>query len=448
MLLPRNAIHGFALVMLLRLGGVGLQLAMFVWLAHRATPVDVGLYAMVNGFWMVARFVGPLGWDHTLLRDVPACLTQQREDQAAALEKFAFRRVLLTNIFIAMLCGTAVMLWPSDLPIHTPLLAVSTALGITAYGIIGLGASQLRARHEQLWPQLPEMILLPAITLALWLPAGAAGMLNGTWAIWLQSCAAAFCAGVHLWRYLRRYYRRGIRLEAGLAGEAAALTRRMFATALLTGFSSRAPVLLVPLALGLAATALMETAMRFTMPLMLCGWGATMVVSPMLSALHAGQKKQELHQMFALGAWLAFIPAVIGLALLVALGKWLLAWLMGPSYLPAYNAMLLLALAWVVNASTGMASRLFMMTGHERVTLWFSFIQAVILAIGVPLGARWQGLEGAAFAVLLATLLRDGGLNMLVRRYVGIGAGVWSREGWRAGLELPRLLRDALRRRA
>ncbi|MBI1275337.1 hypothetical protein GC177_05125 [bacterium] len=435
--------------MLLRLGGVGLQLAMFVWLAHRATPVDVGLYAMVNGFWMVARFVGPLGWDHTLLRDIPACLTQQREGQAAALERFAFRRVLLTNLLIGLLCGLGVMFWPAkDLPIHTPLLATATALGIMAYGIIGLGASQLRARHEQLWPQLPEMLLLPGIALALWLPAGAVGTLDGTQAVWLQSCAAIFCAGLHLWRYLRRYYRRNIRLEPHLAREAAALTHRMFATALLTGFSSRAPVLLVPLVLGLAATALMETAMRFTMPLMLCGWGATMVVSPMLSALHAEKKKQELHQIFALGAWLAFIPAVIGLVLLMLFGKWLLAWLMGPSYLPAYNAMLLLALAWVVNASTGMASRLFMMTGHERVTLLFSLIQALILAFGVPLGARWQGVEGAAFAVLIATLFRDGGLNMLVRRYVGIGAGVWSREGWRAGLELPNLLREALRRRA
>lgn len=119
-----------------------------------------------------------------------------------------------------------------------------------------------------------------------------------------------------------------------------------------------------------------------------------------------------------------FWPALAAACGFVILGKPLL-WLFGAEFEAGYPVMLILACGLLVRAYVGLSEQILNMTGHHRKS-------AIVLIVGccvnltlnitlVPL----YGLEGAAVATVLATLMSAGFHAAFVKQATGVNPLLW-----------------------
>jgi O-antigen/teichoic acid export membrane protein len=91
-------------------------------------------------------------------------------------------------------------------------------------------------------------------------------------------------------------------------------------------------------------------------------------------------------------------------------GRQFLAWFFPPAYGAAFYPLLLVCAATTVNAAFSPASSVMLMTGGQRVVRLFSIVQLVVVCVlSASLGYRF-GIEGVCWAILIGTVVRDGGL--------------------------------------
>ncbi|MBT5899345.1 MAG: hypothetical protein HOH61_25845, partial [Rhodospirillaceae bacterium] len=198
---------------------------------------------------------------------------------------------------------------------------------------------------------------------------------------------------------------------------------------------SRLPLIFVSAIIGTPAAALYEAAQRIGALGTLGTWAAGNAVSPMLSDAHARKQTARMQDLLIASSWTALLPAFIILLCLMPWGGWVLQ-LFGADYTAAHGALLALAGFAAINASAGLASHTFNMTGHEGIVLRFNGAQLLTILILAPLLTHLMGITGAALAVLLASIVRDVGMSLLLPSKLGLSPGVWSRLGARRALEL------------
>jgi len=98
-------------------------------------------------------------------------------------------------------------------------------------------------------------------------------------------------------------------------------------------------------------------------------------------------------------------------------------------YKVAYWPVIFICATSVVNASAGLVSNLFLMTGQERTVLGFGTALLSIVCVGGFLLGYPLGAIGIALALFIASAVRDLGMAYLLRRRLGIVGGVWSKRG-------------------
>ena len=190
----------------------------------------------------------------------------------------------------------------------------------------------------------------------------------------------------------------------------------------------------VSIIIGTPAAALYEAAQRIGALGTLGTWAAGAAVSPMLSDAHTRKQSDRMQDLLIAASWTALLPALaIFLALLPLAGTVLT--LFGPQYAGAHWALVALAAFAAVNASAGLTSNTFNMTGYEAVVLRFNGAQLLTIMILAPLLTHLYGITGAAMAVVLAAVIRDVGMGFLLPSKLGLAAGVWSRRGARRAME-------------
>jgi O-antigen/teichoic acid export membrane protein len=421
-----------------RLINLPLQLALFTLAARYLSLAEVGGYAVFYAAWTLARSFGPLGLDQASSRFVPAFLGEGR---TAAVRRF--ERLTRLWAFAWVTAGAAVAAGVGIIGIRWGLIhlfpehLIIAAVAAPAYGLIPLYAAQLRAIGRPRAAQFPDSVLLPG---------GAIVFLSGQYVVSGASLSDLLLAqAISAWLTVAVYAvldrSAAPTKQAGSDVIDWAVVRGM-ATAVFIGvganaLSIRLPVILITAAEGLEAAALFEAGQRFAFLATLSTWSVGAAVTPMLSSAFAAGDRAELQRLLAVASWASFLPALAALGILVAAGNVLLL-LFGPAYVAAYPTMVLLALFTTFNASAGLSGNALNMTGHERTVMVLNFLQLAVVAAGVPLLSAMLGTEGAALALVLSSLVRDGGASLLLRRRLGIAPGIWSVEGtriaWRTGL--------------
>jgi len=420
----------------LRVINLPLQFLLFT-LAARLHPLAViGVFAVFFAAWSLSRQLGPCGLDHAANRFIPAFIADGRAGAATRFEWLARAWVAAVTVAAAGAVVLLVLLARRlELLAIEPSALMVGAAAAPGYALVSLFAAQLRARGRPRAAQVPDALVLPvtaALALLGWHVLAGSSLLG-----LLASHAIAVWLTVLL--YLLLAGRPGRAAGERLRPDDVRAIRRMAMTVTAAGAANalamQLPVLLISAILGAAATGLYEGARRFAQLGTLATWAASAAVAPMLADAHARAQHARLQLLLAASSWAAFLPALAILLLLLVAGPQLLS-LFGPGYVAAYPVMLLLATFTAVNASGGLSSTVLNMTGHADAVLRFSLLQLVCIAVAVPMLARLWGLEGAALAVLLSGVLRDGGLCLLLPRRLDLVPGVWSLRG-------PRLLWQA-----
>ena len=145
----------------------------------------------------------------------------------------------------------------------------------------------------------------------------------------------------------------------------------------------------------------------------------------MMSEANAQNQVERMQELLIASSWTAFLPAIFMLMTLIPAADLVLG-LFGPDYETGNWALIILTGFAVINASSGLASNTFNMTGHQGIVLRFNIGQLLIIFVLPPL-THMSGIVGAALAVLVATMVRDIGMGFLLPSKLGLQPGIWSR---------------------
>lgn len=149
-----------------------------------------------------------------------------------------------------------------------------------------------------------------------------------------------------------------------------------------------------------------------------------LIVAPYLSEAYAQQRMGQV-QRIATGSAL-FMTVTVGAATLALalLGPWLLPFVFGAAYAPAYPALVLLCLGLCVTAAAGPGITLLAMMHAEKDAARAFAVPTLLGATGAALLTPTTGATGAAGAILLSSLVRAAMVRQAVWRRGGIRISV------------------------
>jgi O-antigen/teichoic acid export membrane protein len=176
---------------------------------------------------------------------------------------------------------------------------------------------------------------------------------------------------------------------------------------LLNAVLQRADILIVNTFLGVEAVAIYDASERLTRVVANIRYAFDSIVAGMMSeALHLGERDRLKYSLRLTTRWVVSVAAPIAGAV-IALRHELLA-LYGPAFAPGAAAVLVLAVAHLLNASLGLTGWVLVAGGKSHLVLLNNALAVAFnIGAGVFLTPRF-GIVGTAFAVLGAALIVQG----------------------------------------
>lgn len=422
-------------VMLLRILGIGFQLGWFMLLVRLLPQEQVGIYSAINAFWLLMRALGPLGSDQALMRQIPSLLEQGDRPRARLWQRLAlhyllrWQGLLLLLGFVLALVAQALGLWemPAWMLVMIALVALFYGInGQQVYVMLAAGRPMLANGWESLW--LPLALALASVALHLAGALSLANLLCSQGVIMLGFCLFG------LWlvrRMLQGETQELPQLSPPERAEFAHQSRSLFATSAVIHLNMRLPVVIAPLMIGAAQTAILETAIRFATLLGLVSFAAAQVVLPKISAYARQQKRSELQQLLHESSWLIFLPTLLLYGALALLGKWMLSLLAGEAYMDAYAPMLVLGAAYVLAAAAGPMQHVYTMSGLAHLVSKVSLLEMLMSLFLIWLLAPVLGAMGMAAALCFGMVLRNGLFHGMLPAKLKLQPGVLSSQGVR-----------------
>lgn len=438
MLLP--LLKSMSFVAIMRMGGIGLQLVWFMLLVRYLPLEAVGVYSVVNTFWILIRALGPLGNDSALIREGGPLAVSQDHAGIRGLLALGIRNSLAINAVCFTVAVLAVHFFlRATLPL-TPLALVAIWCGAFGYLLFGFYSSSMLVLERQIAAHALESLCLP---IGIILVSGAlywVDALNLESLIVSQAVIAILLCLFYAVIARRYLGNEKTPVPPEQKRQFRALSWRLMGTLAFNNINVRLPVLLSPFLIGTAGTALLETAVRFAALLGIIQWCAGFVIGPKLSK--AGDDKPALQQLLILGCWIVFLPACALYLFFMFAGGWMLELLASEEYRAAHLPLLLVALGYLINTASGPTNHYYMMLGRERESFRISAAETVFtVVLLVTLGLSF-GLWGMSAAIALGLSFRNFWLNWRLYPLTGLHSGIWSPQGWQG---IWKILRDALR---
>jgi O-antigen/teichoic acid export membrane protein len=401
-------------------------LAIGVLLARPLGPEGYGVYGTALA--IVSLLGVPATFGLPLLATRELAAAQARGDVAAlAGHRRWFPRLVLVSAAVtaAALLGGLAVLGHLIAP-HVRMTLVTGALLVPGLALCALGSAMLRGLGEVVAGQALDVLARPLLFLAgLVAVHGFATGFTPEGAVAVQAVTSAVVAIGGFW-WLSRQWSADVRTTPP-ASELRRWGASAWPLALADGFrvlEGAYGVLLVSalsttFEAGLLRVALASLALC-TAPISL----QNLIVAPYLSEAYAQQRMGQV-QRIAAGSAL-FMTMAVGAATLgfALVGPWLLPFVFGDAFAPAYPTLLLLCLGQLVTGAAGPGVTLLAMMHAEKEAARAFAVPTVLGACAVALLAPVTGATGAAAAILASSLLRVAMVRYAVWRHGGIRISV------------------------
>lgn len=408
--------------------GVGLQVLGLVLsfgsgvLAARLLgPAGLGQYAYALAVMGAASIPAALGFPTALVRFLPV----YRTGDEWGLARGVLRRSNLLAGTLATALAVGVVVVAGIAATGSRMLTFWVAAPLIPLLVwTNLRQKALQGLHHPVAAQLPEQLVKPFVFVVLgglaWAANARFGRLpQGLMLLWLVASTAAFVLGATLLRRLS---------PAALgAADPKYATREWLAVSLpllvVDGFGviySATDTILLGALRPAAEVGLYQVANRTAALIGLFLVASNWVLAPWFAQLHATAERERLQRMVT-----KTVRGVSSLSLLVfclfALwGKSLLSTFFGSGYAPAYNVLLILAVARLVNVSAGPVINLLAMTGGQKVLAWVIGVAALANVLGCWFLIPPFGMYGAAAVTAFAMVSTNVALSVAIRRRTGV----------------------------
>lgn len=422
-----------------RLAGMAASFAAGVLLARGLGVEGYGFYSLALAVITIAAIPGELGLPYLVTREVAAASATRDDGKLFGVLRWADRTTAWIAGGIALLIAAAGLALSGRI---APALAGALVLGAPVIPLIALAKTRgaaLQGLNHVVRGQVPWSLLRP---LLLALMVGAL-MLAGTpvtapAAMALNSLVAAIVLAISfVWLRQRLPQSRPAILADGGRG--------WLASALPMGAMEGMRVLQAELAIllvGLIAAPGQVGLLRIAIVTAMMAAAATAIVGqatmPILARLHAQKDRERLQKTVTGAAQAQFVGVVVLSLPLLVFGEPLIALAFGQAYVPAADALRILAAAQIVNAAFGPNAWVLSMAHHEKRVARAMALALLVTALAVPLLTIEWGIEGAAVALFASTLC----WNLIAwsdsRKFLGIETSIL-RWPWRGKPGAPRL---------
>jgi O-antigen/teichoic acid export membrane protein len=398
--------------------GAGANLIALIAFARLLGPANYGLFALMVA--TIAIMNAPLGAAaaNLVMREVARGTASEDWRRARGLLRCAILGVGLLIAVAVLAVLTAGALAP-----RYQLVLAFGAGALVFDAISALRAAILRGIGAPLLAQGPDTVVKPFVLAAggLTLSATTGGPISLESAIFVLPTASAITA-IAGWLALslrrtpvfargeRVYDRRWVGGMIALAGSSLLIVGGSYVeTFILAAMATPESVGLYRLAAQIAlASSLGYAAVNFT-------------AAPAFSSAVAADGGRGLSSLAREYAWLAFALCIPAPVVIVVVGRPLLAMAFGEDYIEAFEPLLILLFAQLVNAAAGLGASLLLALGRERWTIVGALCGVAVCAIGglilIPAygaaGAAWANALGvlAANLVYIAVLMTSSKLN-------------------------------------
>ncbi|GAP63740.1 hypothetical protein ARMA_2163 [Ardenticatena maritima] len=403
----------------------GLTFISTVFLARVLGAEGYGIYAYAYALVMLLAMPVTAGLPNLVIRETAKGLASGRPEVVKGVWQWAGRVVTGLSLAVILIAGPLLVLWQGGL--DTPAgQTMAWALALVPLMALGnLRGAALRGLKRIVAGQLPEFVLRPGMFLVLIavnvLVVGQ--RISAPIAMALQAMAALLAlvgAAWLLWRYTPQEVKH---VSPSVDTHGWLFSSVIFA--LMSGFNvvnNQASTVV----LGIFETPGSVGRYRVaTQVAALTSFGLqaiNMVVAPRFAELWARGEKERLQRLVTQSARVVLVFNILLTAMFVLVGRPFFRFVFGAEFDASYFPLLVLLGGQMVNSAAGSVAFLLNMTGHERETvLWIGLAAVLNLLLNFVLVPLW-GILGAAVATAVSMAAWNGLLWWRVLRRLGINS--------------------------
>lgn len=379
-------------------------------------PAANGHYALITQTGMFLSVVVVGGVDLAITREFSAAVASR-----VPIRTGSFLRVVGYTMLIALTLGALLELWGrpllsrlfnGDVPEGSltilMLIMLSRALTRT------LGAV-LRSQQDYSWGQSVEVLLIPAIVLAL-LTVGSAS--NVEQVLWMTAIAGLAVGVVAFLTCFRHVARSGEAHDVPMA-RVLKVAVPLWGVAIFLNISDWYGLATVSHVLGVYSTGLYRVAAQVASVLSIITMGLFSIYSPQFAEAYAARDLPRLAHLARSASRLSTVFSLPLAVLLFIFAEPMLG-IVGPEFIAGAGVLRIMVVGQAMFTITGQAGLLLAMTGHERINLMITVVGTALLLIAAPLAGIFAGLEGVAGGLALVMIGRNLASLYFVHRLHGI----------------------------
>jgi len=386
---------------MLRFTAVALAFATNVVLARLLGAAGYGAYTYTLSWVMLFSMFVVSGLERLLVRDVSIYAAQSSWGLLAGLLRWVSGMALLLCLaLLGLLSGVYLGLigrFDTSLLVALPVAAILLPL----LALMRLLQSALRGFRRVISSQLPEMMIQPALMIALvaavsWVGSGT---MDASQAMAIYAVTSGIACACGLW-LLGRVVPPAVKTSAPVYRHHVWMMSAVNLIVLsgLDVINNRVDLLLLGAFKGAEAVGIYSAASRSVQLVPFTLLAANLAMAPIYASLYAAGRRADLQRLVTHSSRLILLggaPAALGLILF---GRWFLL-LFGADFVHGQTALTILCVGQLVNVAAGPVAVLLTMTGHERDTVIGVGIGTLVnVVLNLLLIPPW-GIEGAAVAV-------------------------------------------------
>jgi O-antigen/teichoic acid export membrane protein len=405
----------------LKIASTGLGFLISLLLARLLGASGFGVYAYVVAWTTLVSIPATLGIDQLIVREFAVYQTQSSWGLMRGLLQWAVQRVLMVSVAIALVLVSIVWFLSQGAESPMPFAFCVGMLSLPIASLRNLRVSAMQGLHQVVKGQLPEMLFAP-IFLLVFIGCGYLLLGSRLTAIWVLAMNLVATA-ITLWigmKWLNKALPNAVwqvEPEYDVKTWLRSALPFMFLLGVFAIFS-RTDMVMLGLLKGSASVGVYAAVNRAVQLINFIVMAVNGVLAPTIASLYAEGKIEQIKRLITkstLNVVLISFPLGFGLILF---GSWYLL-LFGESFIVGKTALIILSVAQIIRSAMGWDHMLLNMTGHEKLT---AITVAIGASLNIVLNAFWipqWGLDGAAVATAISTVVVHVALGITVFKKLG-----------------------------
>ena len=427
--LKNNFFKSFMGVMGLKVVSSGLGFILNVLLARLLGVKGLGVYNYTLAWHQLLIIPALLGLDNLLVREVAIYKAQSSWGLLRGILRWSNQIVLVSSLVIASVAIAIV--WNLDIKdqpqMFMAFVIAMLLLPLTALRNVRL--STMRGLNLIFMGLMPEMLIVPLVVIVLTgcLYLFIDQQLTAAWVLGTRLIATiiTFAIGIYL---LQKALPEPVK-HAAYEYRTRTWSTQLLPFMLLGGMyviTSRSDVLMLGAIKGTEAAGLYSPIVRGVQLLAFVLTAINSVLGPSIASLYAEKRLEKIQQVVTKSSRMMLLISLPIAAFLLFGGNWYLS-LFGSEFLQARSALSILCLGQLFCIAAGSVGTILNMTGNEMYNLKASVVNVLLNIILNWLWIPTWGINGAAAATTISTVVVNTLQIIWVRNKIGINSTVLGR---------------------